>query len=191
MRVRLNLATSALETHRKFLVASGLSAAVAGIVLVLLGWHVYTIRKIDEELRARTQKMQQETAVLVRQRNELERFFNLPENAKLHDRADFVNSIIDSASFNWTQMFMDLEHILPGGVHVVSIEPRQVGGHVEVKLAVGADSDDAKIKFLRALEESKVFSDVIVEKELTQTQTQGASLGDQKVVQLSVVYSRS
>jgi type IV pilus assembly protein PilN len=191
MRVRLNVATSALETHRRFIVGAGLTAAVAGIVLLVLGWHVYSVRKVDEELRARTQKMQEETALLVRQRNELERFFNLPENARLHDRADFVNSIIDASSFNWTQMFMDLEHVLPGGVHVISIEPRQVGNRVEVKLSVGADNDEAKIKFLRALEESKVFTGVVVDKETVQSQTQGASSGDQKVMQLNVIYLRS
>ena len=191
MKVRLNLATSALETHRRFLVSAGLTAAVAGIVMLLLGWHVYSVRKVDEELRARTEKMQEETAQLVRQRNDLERFFNLPENHSLHDRADFVNSIIDASSLNWTQMFMDLEHTLPGGVHLISIQPSQVGRRVEVKLAVGADNDEAKIKFLRALEESKVFSGVIVEKETVQGQAQGPSNGDQKIVQLSVVYSRS
>jgi type IV pilus assembly protein PilN len=187
MRVRLNLATKAQETHRRFLVGAGAVAGVAGIVFLILGWHVYSVRKVDEELRARTQKMQEEMAQLERQRSDLERFFNLPENAKLHDRAAFLNSIIDARSFNWTQMFMDLEHILPGGVHVVSIEPRQVKGHVEVKLTIGADSDEAKLKFLRALEESKVFTEVALDKESVPI---GGPGGDQKVVQLSAVYSR-
>jgi type IV pilus assembly protein PilN len=188
MKVRLNLATKAQETHRRFLVGAGLTAFVAGIVLLGLGWHVYSVRKVDEEIRARTQRMQEETALLVRQRNDLDRFFTLPENRGLHEQADFVNSIIDAGSFNWTQMFMDLEHVLPGGVHVVSIEPHQVGGHVEVKLTVGADNDEAKLKFLRALEESKVFTGVILDKEVVPGQTPG---GDQKVLQLNVVYSRS
>jgi type IV pilus assembly protein PilN len=191
MKTRLNLATSAQETHRRFLVTAGLTAGVAGIVLFFLGWHVFTVRQNDEEIRARTLKLQQETAMLVRQRNELDRFFNLPENRTLHDRADFVNSIIDASSFNWTQMFMDLEHILPGGVHVISIQPSQVQGHVEVKLSVGADSDEAKLKFLRALEDSKVFTGVIVDKDAVQSQTPGAQNGDLKVVQLNVIYSRS
>jgi len=56
----------------------------------------------------------------------------------LHDRADFINAILDARSFNWTLMFMDLERILPGGVRVISIEPKQVAGHVELKLTVGA-----------------------------------------------------
>jgi type IV pilus assembly protein PilN len=191
MKVRLNLATSAQETHRRFLVTAGLTAVVAGVVLLLLGWHVYSVRKIDEELRVHTQKMQAETAMLLRQRDDLERFFDQRENVGLHDRADFVNSIIDASSFNWTQMFMDLERVLPGGVHVLSIEPSQVKGHVEVKLNIGADNDEASLKFLRALEASKVFTNVVVEKDSIQIQTQNATNGDQRIIQLNAVYSRS
>ena len=187
MRVRLNLSTNALETHRRFLVGAGMSAAVGSILFLMLGWHVYSVRKVDEELRLKSQKMQQETAQLVRQRNDLERFFNLPENHQLHDRAAFLNSILDARSFNWTQMFMDLEHLLPGGVRVVSIEPRQAKGRVEVKLTIGADSDEAQLKFLHALEESKVFTRISLDKDTGPGATTG---GDQKVMQLDVEYSR-
>lgn len=187
MRIRLNLSTKPLETQRRFLAVAGLSAGFAGIVFLLLGWHVYSVRKVDEELRIKSQQMQEETAQLVMQRNDLERFFNLPENAKLHDRADFLNSIIDARSFNWTQMFMDFEHILPAGVRIVSIEPKQVKGRIEVRFIVGADSDESKLKFLRALEDSKVFTGVVLEKESAPA---AGSNSDPRVLQLDAVYSR-
>ncbi len=62
-------------------------------------------------------------------------------------------------------MFMDLERILPGGVRVISIEPKQVQGRVQVKLSVGTSSDEAKLKFLRALEDSKEFTDIELQNE--------------------------
>ena len=86
-------------------------------------------------------------------------------------------------------MFMDLERVLPGGVHVVSIEPKQVQGRVEVKLTVGATSDDAELKFLRALEESREFTEVQVQSIKSPNQT-GNQSGDQKVIQLTTLYSR-
>jgi type IV pilus assembly protein PilN len=190
MRIRLNVATKALETHRRFLAAAGLIAAVAGLVFLGLGWHVYSVRKVDAELRARVEKNRQEMAKLEEQRRELERYFGQKDVADLHVRAAFINGLIDARSFNWTQMFMDLERILPGGVHVVSIEPRQAKGHVEVKLTVGATSDETKLKFLRALEESKEFTDVQVQNERTPGPA-GNQSGDQKVIQLTTVYSRS
>ena len=190
MRVRLNVATKALETHRRFLAGSGLIAVVAGLVFLGLGWHVYSVRRVDAELRARVEKTRQEMTKLEEQRRELERYFGQKDIATLHDRAAFINGIIDARSFNWTQMFMDLERILPGGVHVVSIEPKQAKGHVEVKLVVGATSDETKLKFLRALEESKEFTEVQIQGDYAPGQG-GNQSGDQRVIQLTTVYSRS
>ena len=190
MRVRLNVATKALETHRRFLVGAGLIAGVAGLVFLGLGWHVYSVRKVDAELRARVEKTRQDMAKLEEQRRELERYFGQKDIATLHDRAAFINGIIDARSFNWTQMFMDLERILPAGVHVVSIEPKQAKGHVEVKLTVGAASDEAELKFLHALEESKEFTEIQVQNIRVPSQAANVS-GDQKVIQLTTVYSRS
>jgi len=160
MRVHLNLATKALETHRRFLAASSFAGAIAAIFFLSLGWHVYSVRKSDSALRARAAQMQQEMIALEQQRRELERFFAQPENAKLHERSAFINTLIDERSLNWTQMFMDLEKILPAGVRVVKIEPKHEKGRVEIKLTVGASSDDAKLKFHHALEQSPAFAHV-------------------------------
>ncbi len=129
-------------------------------------------------------------AKLETQRKDLERYFSQKDIANLHDRAAFINTILDARSFNWTLMFMDLEHILPGGVRVISIEPRQMAGHVELKLTVGAISDEAELKFEHALEESKEFAEVQIQS-VTSTSSAGNQGGDQKVIQLTTVYSRT
>ena len=165
MNVTLNLATNALQTHRRFLAASGLIGAIAGIVFLALGWHVYSVRKADEALRVRTDQVRSELAVLVRQRGELEQFFNRPENAKLADRSTFLNSLIDEKSLNWTQMFMDLEKVFPSGVRLVSIEPSTSKGRVQIKFTVNASNDQAKLKLIRALEESPAFAEVSLNSE--------------------------
>jgi type IV pilus assembly protein PilN len=190
MRVHLNLATRPLETHRRFLAGAGLTALVAVLVFAGLGWHVYSVRKADEELRARTEKTQKEMRQLESKRRELEAYFGQKEIASLHDRAAFLNGIIDARSFNWTQMFMDLERILPGGVRVISIEPKQAAGHVELKLIVGATSDDAQLKFLHALEESKQFTRIELQHVGAPNQVNNQS-GDQKIIQLTTIYSRT
>jgi Tfp pilus assembly protein PilN len=187
MRVRLNLATKPLATHRRFLVGSAAIAAVAGIVFLVFGWHVWAAYRAQSKMLTRIQEIRVETTELEARRARLEKFFAQPENAKLSDRAAYVNSIIDESSFSWTQMFMDLERVKPAGVRVLSISPRMVKGNMEVKLRVGATSDEAKLKFLRALEGSKAFGKVVLLSNQVGTQP-GA---DQQVFELSVVYTRA
>ena len=183
MRVRLNLATKPMESHRRFLAGSSVGAFLAFVVFVALSWHVHSVRKAEEEIRLRTAKETQERTKLETQRAELERFFNQKDISSLDARAEFLNNLIDARSFNWTQMFMDLERILPGGVRVISIEPKQSAGHADLKLTIGAASEDAKLKLLHALEQSAQFKDV-------QEQRDSASTlgGDQRVIQLTTVY---
>jgi Tfp pilus assembly protein PilN len=188
MKVRLNLATKPLESHRRFLAGASLTAFVAAVVFLALGWHVYTVREAAKEVRARTEKMRQESAKYEAQRDELERYFKQKSIANINGRAAFINGIIVVRSFNWTQMFMDLERILPGGVRIINIEPKQVSGHVELNLTFGATSDEAKLKFIRALETSKQFSDVREQSEITPT-AGGAPASDLRVVHLSTFYS--
>jgi type IV pilus assembly protein PilN len=187
MRVRLNLATKPLQTHRPFLAAAGLTAFLGSLVLVLLGWHVYSARQAEAVRRTRTAENRAELTALLRKRAELEKYFSQPDISKLSDRAAFFNSVIDQSSFNWTQMFMDLEHVLPAGVRVVSIEPQLVSGNMEVKLEVAAASDEAKLKFLRTLEASKVFTRIVLTGEHSPSES---NAGDRTVMELKVVYSR-
>ncbi len=194
MKVRLNLATKALETHRRFLVGSSLVAFFAVAAFLGLGWYVYSARGAQAELRARTEKTNLEMAKLELQRKDLERYFGQKDIAELHDRAAFINTILDARAFNWTLMFMDLERILPGGVRVISIEPKQVSGRVELKLTVGTVNDEAELKFEHALEESKAFTDVRIQHVGTPNSSgnQGGNQNaDQKIVQLTTVYSRT
>jgi Tfp pilus assembly protein PilN len=188
MKVRLNLSTKPLQTHRKFLAIAGIVGVVAGLFFIGLGLHVYFVRQGDQVYREKIVAVRSEMVNLDRQRGELEQFFSRPENAKLHERSAFLNTLIDEQSLNWTQMFMDLEKILPSGVRVVSIEQRHDKGVVEVKLTIGATSDDAKLKFLHALEQSPSFSHLQVLSQKVAQQQAGSN--DKVDVELSVVYSR-
>jgi type IV pilus assembly protein PilN len=188
MRVRLNLATKPLETHRRFFVFSGAAGVLAFILFLALAWHAYSVRKADAAFRLQADNALRRIDAMTAERQELERFFSEPSNDQLHDRATFVNTILDARSFNWTRMFMDLERVLPGGVRVLSIEPKQVNGQAAVKLTVGATSEEEQQKFLRALEQSAAFSHL----QLTNVHPphQDAT-GDLVILELTVIYSRA
>ena len=186
MRVPVNLATKPMETHRRFLTLCGTLIVIFALPFPLLIWHVYTVRKADAAFRIQTEISTKEIDSLIRQREELDRFFTLPDNAKLHDRASFINSIIDAQSLNWTSMFMGLEKVLPGGVRVLNIEPKLEGGQAAVKLTVGAMTENAKRDFLSALERSNEFSKI--ELSSVRMSAQGTP-GDPIVLELTVIYS--
>src|SRR5260370_15122887 len=120
MKVRLNLATKALETHRRFLVGAGLAAFFAGAAFLGLGWHVYSARKADAELRSRTERTSQEMRRLEAQRKDLLRYFGQKDISELHDRAAFITTILDSRAFNWSLIITALPRIPPGGEWVQS-----------------------------------------------------------------------
>jgi Tfp pilus assembly protein PilN len=193
MEVRLNLATKALESHRRFLAGASFSAFAAAVVFIALGWHVYSVRRAATEVRTRRETLNEEFARYDAQRRDLERYFKQKSIADIHDRAAFINGIIAVRSFNWTQMFMDLERILPGGVRIINIEPKQVSGHVELNLTFGAANDEVKLKFVRALETSRQFSEVEIHSDVQPTLGSGPNSdprnNDQRVVQLSTYYS--
>ena len=187
MKVPVNLASRPTETHRRFLTFSVASVVVSFFLCVFLAWHVHVVRKENATFHLQSEQLTTQIELLTNQREQLDHFFSLPENAKLHDRASFINSIIDSQSFSWTRMFLDLERILPGGVRVINIEPRQASGQASVRLTVGATSEAAKQDFLEALERSNAFSHV----ELANIRLTGAGPGgDQIVLDLTVTYSR-
>lgn len=189
MYVRLNLATNPLVSHRRFLAGSAIVGAVAGIAFLILGWHVYTLRRDAAELRARTAQYQQELATLGTQRESLKEYFAQQENARLQDRANFIKTVVLARSFNWTQMFMDLEKTLPAGIHIVRIEPKLDQGRASVRFVVGASNQEAKLKLLKAFEESKSFSHIELVAEHAADRNNPKPGGDALTLEFNAIYS--
>jgi hypothetical protein len=187
MHVGLNLATKPLVSHRRFLVGSALLGVLAGVLFLNLSWHFYTLRKADEAFRGQLGKIQQQMATYQAQRAELERFYAREENHNLQDRAKFIGGVIEARSFNWTKMFMDLEHTLPPGVHVLRIEPKLENGSAAVKFIVAGNSEESKLKLLKAFEDSSSFTHI----ELTSTgmPRTGTSSSDLFTAEFSAIYT--
>jgi hypothetical protein len=170
MYVRLNLATNPLLSHRRFLAGSAVVGILGFLLFLGLGWRAYDLRKAEENLRGRESKIEKEMATVEQQREELQRYFAQQEAAGFQDHAKFVVGVLQARSINWTQMFIDLERILPLGVRVVRIEPKLDKGIVTVHFLVGATSEEAKLKLLKSFENSSAFSHVALQSERAATQ---------------------
>jgi hypothetical protein len=79
MNVRLNLATKPLESQRKFYVSAGLVTFLGSMLFLILGWHVYSELRAQENLRRKEQDNDRIAAQLSAKRAELDSFFARPE----------------------------------------------------------------------------------------------------------------
>lgn len=188
MKLRLNVATAPHQNNRPFIAGMALIGLVALIALVVLSHGTFVTWHSNAELRADTARLGHQIQTLQVQQQDLKAYFARKDVQEIRDRADFLNSLIAERSFPWTKIFMDLEHTLPPGVRVVSISPKLVNGHAEVSMEIGATSDESKLRFIEAIENSKNFSDVTVQDEKP-VQTQQAGDSDRIVVTLNFSYA--
>jgi Tfp pilus assembly protein PilN len=186
MKVRLNLSTSPLVSNRRFTLGASVIGGLAFVFLLLLSQRAYSIWSSDKIYRARQGALESQVSTLERQRQGLATFFEGSDNVKRRQRAAYLNSLIQQRAFPWIKIFMDLEQILPDGARVVSIEPKLVGDDVQLKVQVGAASDESKLKFLKALENSAQFSHIEL---LSESRPARPEQSDRVVLELQAQYS--
>jgi Tfp pilus assembly protein PilN len=186
MKVRLNLATAPLENDRRFVFGYALVGTLAVIVLLVFSWRAYSIRKANEARREELAQIESEISRLTDQRQDLDAFFNDTKVAEIRDRSAFLNSLIAERSFPWTRIFMDFENLLPEGARITSIAPRLKDGHIELTLKAGATSDEAGMKFIRALEASHSFSRLAL---MSETRPERSTDVDHVFYEMTAVYT--
>ena len=190
MKLRLNIATAPQENNRPFVAGAVLIGAVALIALIILAQQTYVTWQSNIQLRSETARLQAQILSGQAEQQNLKTYFDRKDVQQVRDRADFLNSLISERTFPWTKIFMDLEKTLPPGVRVVSIAPKLESGRADVEMVIGASSDESKLRFIEAIENSKDFSDVTVDDERTSEQ-KGSSGSDQIVVKLNFWYATS
>ncbi len=186
MKVRLNLATTPLESNRRFTVAAAGIGTVAVLALLLLSVRAYTVWRGDRATRSRQTVLENQIQTLQQQRDALAAFFNEPDTLRRRQRAALLNGLIQQRAFPWIKIFTDLERILPAGVRVVSIEPKLAGDSVQLKLLVGAMTDEGKLKFLKTIEASPEFSHIQL---LVESRPNRPEQTDRVVLELTAMYS--
>src|SRR3984893_16359223 len=186
MKVRLNLSTSPLESNRRFALASSVIGTIAIVALLVLSYRTYSVWQSDKRLRARQEALELQVAKLQQQRQGLSEFFENPATVQRRQRAAYLNSLIEQRAFPWIKIFMDLEQILPEGTRVVSIEPKLQGDNVQLRVLVGATTDDSKLKFLKALESSPEFTNIQL---LSESRSQRPEQTDRVMLELVAQYS--
>ena len=189
MRVPINLASRPYENLRPVYNAAGLAAILLVALALVVAWADWQNRRDTRLLTEQVSQLEAAMADLAREQLELEQGLRRPEMQEIRERSAFLNSLIVRKSLSWTQMFMDLETILPPRAQVTAIRPRlNQSQQVEVTLTVAAASMGPLVEFLQKLESARQFGSPEVH-----SQRPPANLGEQGqiMMDLTVLYRQA
>ena len=153
MRFDINLATQPYEDTRRFyLLWTSLLVAMliltAGLIsLCVVNWrNTQDMAKKIHEMRRRIDDLDQKRA-------QAEAILNRPENRDVREQSRFLNQLIARKAFSWTQVFADLEKIMPPRLQVTAIKPDIKDDQLQLELQVQGDTAEPALELVRRMEE--------------------------------------
>jgi type IV pilus assembly protein PilN len=176
MRVEINLATRPYEDVKEFYRSWGMLVLAVALITLVLGWLTLSSVASARTVGRQTARLRKQIAELDREKQAAQDLLNRPENRETRDRSRFLNSLIARKAFSWTQVFADLEKIVPAHVHVLSIAPSITDDNqIKVAMRVEAESREQTIELMRRLEESKTFRQPQMNAETSQGGSSGGA----------------
>lgn len=164
--LQLNLATQPFENRRRFWVLaifSGAALVLATVVLVTIFIRNYRSERV---LSQQMGTLRQEIARLESEQKRLEETMQRPEVVDVLDRSFFLNSMIRQKAVSWTQLFMDLEKIMPERVQIMTLRPvvkdekgAAASGQLQMDLQLDAASESIPglLEMVHRMEKSDRF----------------------------------
>ena len=157
MRIQINLASKPFIELRPLFAQLRLAMGALALLAValLVGSHLLSAKA--EQATARMNLLVAQTNRVATATAANEARMRRPENQAVLARVQFLNTLFARKAFSWTAVMMDLEHVLPSGVQVTSIDPViSKEGDVTIRLRVTGPRDRA-IQLVRNLEVSQRF----------------------------------
>ncbi|HLJ28073.1 MAG TPA: hypothetical protein VKY85_15285 [Candidatus Angelobacter sp.] len=185
MRINVNLASQKYRDAREFYVrwVAGLGLALAiTLGLSLLGWYNYKSTADDSR---RIRELRDKIAKVEDERKQAEAVLNRPENQDVRDQSQFWNDVIDQKSFSWTQLFSDLEKIMPARAYVTNAQPAiTLEKRLQLHLVFVGEKHDDAIELLSKMERSERFRSPEIKAE--EVHTAGLGPGSPSFVQFEI-----
>ena len=189
MRFSINLSSEPYENLRP-LRAAVLGLALLAVVLALtVVWKSRHNQGETRVLAEQSDKLDHELVNLRREQRDLTQWLFRPEVQTIRDRSNFLNSLIIKKSLSWSQLFMDLEKVLPDKVQVTAIRPsHNDAARAQLNLTVSSLSVGPIVEFLKNLESSPQFAKPVVNAQ----RFPGDKATDQTIaLDLSVMYQQN
>lgn len=189
MRVPINLASQPYENLRPLYSAAVLALALLMALALTLALKERRNRNQTRLLTEQSEQLDKGLADLRREQRELTQWLGRPDVQEIRDRSAFLNSLIIRKSLSWTQMFMDLEKVLPNQVLVTAIRPgKSESAQAQLKITVAAGTVPPLVEFLKNLEAAPQFAKPVVDLQHFPTDK---SLDPHIILELSVVYHQA
>jgi type IV pilus assembly protein PilN len=166
MRIDLNLATRPYQDVRSFYARWGMIVAVTALAAAAL-WGLAIYRyNTTRDVREKVGQAKTELKRLEEQRKKAEQLMAQPENAPTKQRSEFLNGLIARKAFSWTQIFTDLEGIMPARVQVTALAPEVTKeNQLQLRMKLSSTSRDAVLELVRKMEASDRFRQAQVRSE--------------------------
>ena len=176
----LNLSTRPFPAYRVINLALLLFFAVISGVTV---WQVYSFRhysSLAKNIRDKEKAAREEKLSLANTLNDLGARLDRPVTTAKLAEIDFLNNLIARKHFSWTTVFANLEGVIPDNVHLSTVVPEILKGQVILHMDIVCRSISDESEFIRRLQASPVFQEVIVSREESRDQSKGAGVEQSK-----------
>jgi hypothetical protein len=169
MRLNINLASQKFEDVRQFYVRWSIAiGSAAALLLLLIGLAAMNYSSSSKsgqrikELRERIDSLQKERAAA-------ERVSNLPENHDVNLQKNYWNRQINRRQLSWTQLFNDLQKIMPARAYVSSVHPEiTLDNRLKLTLMIKGDTHDNGLELVKKMEKSSRFRGAAISSEGTE-----------------------
>lgn len=188
MHIEINLASQPYEDAQRFMRQWTLTLGLVGLLtLVLVAGAVLRLRSWTIEER-RINELQSQIAQGDREVAQAEAFLNRPENRDTRDKSLILNDLIARKAFSWTEVFSDLERIMPPRLHVVSIRPElTLDNQLALRMVVAGESRERALDLVRRMEKSPRFRQPQIVAEAREEQ--GQNPADRVQFDISTLYA--
>lgn len=189
MRININLASNPYEAAREY--ARRMTVLLGVLVLVTVGLVGYILyqrgatRDVDQQIS----QTRQEIASLDAEKVQAQSILNQPQNRDVADQSAFLNNLFARKALSWTQVFTQMEKLMPANIHVVSMKPEfNRDNQLVLRVVVVTPSRDKAVELVKHMEDSPHFRSPRIESENAVGDNSTGAVGGNIQFEIAAVY---
>jgi Tfp pilus assembly protein PilN len=159
IQVPINLATEPFRRDRPMLVAFAAGAVGLVVLLAIQVTTILTERHQGADIHVTINHLNSQLRTINSEQAKIAATMRRPENAVVLERSLFLNTLIDRKAISWTQLFADLEKVVPYNARLISVRLTDADqqNRLPLDIVVGAKEYAPISTMVKNLEASPLF----------------------------------